>query len=81
MMSLAADEGLNPFDPEGHCLGWVYDGAVMVIRDPVRFCKEELPRFFNACKFNSFTRKLQRWGFQQKVVSKLSIRRYTIYFV
>jgi hypothetical protein len=69
MMSLAADELLHPFDAEGHCLGWAHNGTAIVIRDQERFSNEVLPRFFNSCKFNSFRRKLQRWGFHQ--VSKL----------
>ena len=52
-------------DDENYCIGWLPDGNSFVIRNPDTFTRQVLPNFFKATKFQSFTRKLYRWGFRQ----------------
>lgn len=40
---------------------WLPDGAAFVITNPVRFAELVLPKYFKSAKFESFTRKLNRW--------------------
>jgi len=42
---------------------WLPDGKSFEIVSPEIFVAEVLPRFFKQAKFQSFTRKLNRWGF------------------
>jgi len=44
---------------------WLPGGHAFVIRCKARFEREVLAKYFNKCKFMSFTRKLYRWGFRQ----------------
>lgn len=61
MMEYAQDQedGSNSF-----CVAWRADGASVVIRHPKTFTRDVIPRFFKPCRFESFTRKLYRWGFK-----------------
>ena len=45
-------------------MSWVPDGHSFVIMDPDLFCQVVMPRYFGtkSNKFESFTRKLNRWG-------------------
>jgi hypothetical protein len=44
---------------------WLPEGDAFVIANPAAFTRDVLPRFFKKAKFESFTRKLYRWGFRQ----------------
>jgi hypothetical protein len=45
--------------------GWSDDGLALVIRNPQEFVRRFLPKFFKGgLKFQSFQRKLYRWGFR-----------------
>ena len=44
---------------------WALDGRAFVIRDRDVLVQTWLPMFFRYGKFQSFTRKLYRWGFRQ----------------
>lgn len=46
-------------------VAWHPDGNSFVVASKDRFVKEVLPRYFKEAKFNSFTRKLNRWGFRR----------------
>lgn len=52
-------------DDENYCIAWIPDGKSFVVRNPDTFTRQVLPKFFKATKFQSFTRKLYRWGFRQ----------------
>lgn len=52
-------------DDEKYSIAWIPDGKSFVIRNPDVFTRQVLPKFFKATKFQSFTRKLYRWGFRQ----------------
>lgn len=47
------------------CVSWCEDGKSFIIRNPDKFTREVVPKFFKPTKFTSFTRKLYRWGFRQ----------------
>ena len=44
---------------------WLPDGDGFVIKDPAAIKKYALPRFFKTAKYESFIRKLYRWGFKR----------------
>ena len=44
---------------------WMPDGDGFVVKDPVGLKSHALPRFFKSVKFESFIRKLYRWGFKR----------------
>jgi hypothetical protein len=44
--------------------GWSDDGLSVIIRSPQEFMRHLVPRFFRGAKFQSFQRKLYRWGFR-----------------
>lgn len=46
-------------------IAWALGGRAFVIRDRERVVQKWLPMFFRHGKFQSFTRKLYRWGFRQ----------------
>lgn len=46
-------------------IAWTLDGQAFVIRDREELVQHWLPRFFPRGKFQSFTRKVYRWGFRQ----------------
>ena len=46
-------------------IGWTLDGRAFVIKSKDELVQTWLPQFFRHGKFQSFTRKLYRWGFRQ----------------
>lgn len=46
-------------------VSWEPSGESFAIRDRKAFVMEVLPKEFKQAKFDSFTRKLRRWGFQK----------------
>lgn len=46
-------------------IAWALEGRAFVISDREELVSTWLPRFFRHGKFQSFTRKLYRWGFRQ----------------
>lgn len=44
---------------------WLPDGTAFIIFEPEVFANEVLPQFLPKCRYTSFTRKLNRWGFKQ----------------
>lgn len=44
-------------------IGWLPHGKGFVIYKKKKFAVDLLPLYFKKCKFTSFTRKLNRWGF------------------
>ena len=46
-------------------IGWALDGRAFVIRERDDLVQNWLPKFFPRGKFQSFTRKVYRWGFRQ----------------
>jgi len=54
-------------DNERHSdvVAWLPHGKGFIIYQKKRFANEVLPRYFKQAKFTSFTRKLNRWGFQR----------------
>lgn len=46
-------------------IAWVLEGRAFVIRERDELVHNWLPKFFRQGKFQSFTRKLYRWGFRQ----------------
>ena len=44
---------------------WLDDGRSFIIEDKRRFALEILPKYFESSLFHSFTRKLNRWGFNR----------------
>lgn len=46
-------------------IGWTMGGRAFVIRERNELVNSWLPMFFRHGKFQSFTRKLYRWGFRQ----------------
>jgi hypothetical protein len=59
-------------DPEKACISWTTDGRALIIRDCNELASRLLPKVFlgTGGRFSSFTRKLYRWGFRQKVINK-----------
>lgn len=53
---------LNP-DDEANIVSWLPDNQSFVIIDPQRFSEAILHKYFKKSKYNSFVRKLHRWGF------------------
>lgn len=53
---------------------WLSGGDGFVIRDAANCEREVLSKYFNKCKFMSFTRKLYRWGFRQGSKSTQGIK-------
>lgn len=57
---------LNVTDPDQNSIiCWVPDGESFLIADQERFEGEILPTYFRGSLFNSFVRKLNRWGFRR----------------
>ena len=46
-------------------IGWCNNGKAFVIKDSDEFVQHLLPNVFKQAKFESFTRKLYRWGFRR----------------
>lgn len=51
-------------------IAWTLEGLAFVVRDREELVKAVLPKFFPHGKFESFTRKLYRWGFRQVMCSR-----------
>lgn len=51
-------------------IGWTMAGRAFVIRNRKELVDKWLPLFFRHGKFQSFTRKLYRWGFRQVAIPK-----------
>jgi hypothetical protein len=64
-------------DKEGVSLSicWAPDGRYFTINDHEKLSKHVLKRFFKDSKFDSFQRKLYRWGFKQVPSKRDSSRR------
>ena len=45
---------------------WSFNGLSFIIIDPKAFTEEVLPSLFKTAKFESFKRKLKRWGFAMR---------------
>ena len=56
---------LNTHDNDPSIICWLPDGLSFLIADHKRFEKELLPKHFRGSLFNSFVRKLNRWGFRR----------------
>lgn len=48
-----------------HIITWLPHGKAFVIYQKEKFTKDILPRYFKETKYTSFTRKLNRWGFER----------------
>jgi hypothetical protein len=46
-------------------IAWLPEGTGFMIAKKKAFADEVLPKYWKACKFTSFTRKLNRWGFSR----------------
>ena len=54
-----------------HIVSWTPDGKSFVIHNMQIFQSYILPRYFHGIKFDSFQRKLYRWGFTKNLAYKL----------
>lgn len=61
---------MNQKDME-HIVSWTPDGKSFVIHNMQIFQSYILPRYFHGIKFDSFQRKLYRWGFTKNLNYKL----------
>lgn len=59
LMEMLTDETITD------SITWLPHGRSFLVHNPAKFTDEVLSRYFGACKFASFTRKLYRWGFRQ----------------
>ena len=59
LIEMLADETITD------SISWLPHGRSFLVHNPAKFTDEVLPKYFGACKFASFTRKLYRWGFRQ----------------
>mmetsp|Transcript_42220 Transcript_42220/g.72102 ORF Transcript_42220/g.72102 Transcript_42220/m.72102 type:complete len:413 (+) Transcript_42220:135-1373(+) len=48
-----------------HAIAWLPSGSSFCIIDQEEFVKKILPKFFREAKFESFLRRLKRWGFRK----------------
>jgi len=53
--------------PGRWAIHWCPNGKSFIIQHPANLSNYVLPKFFKACKFESFKRKLYRWGFRQVI--------------
>ncbi|CAM9353660.1 unnamed protein product, partial [Choristocarpus tenellus] len=51
-------------DPE--IVDWMPDGQGFQVKDMDRFCAEIISKYFNHCKFTSFQRQLNLYGFKKR---------------
>lgn len=68
LSSLLSNPELN------HIISWLPSGDAFGIHKQEEFENEILPKYFRQARFNSFVRKLNRWGFHR--VSKSTSRQY-----
>ena len=55
-----------------HAISWLPSGRSFCITDQEAFVKKILPKFFREAKFESFSRRLKRWGFRKVYTTGLS---------
>mmetsp|Transcript_9751 Transcript_9751/g.21150 ORF Transcript_9751/g.21150 Transcript_9751/m.21150 type:complete len:404 (+) Transcript_9751:118-1329(+) len=55
-----------------HAIAWLPSGRSFCITDQEEFVKKILPKFFREAKFESFSRRLKRWGFRKVYTTGLS---------
>jgi len=48
-----------------HAIAWLPNGKMFEVTSPTKLVEDILPRFFQETKFESFDRKLRRWGFKR----------------
>lgn len=53
-----------------HIISWTPDGKSFIIHNMQTFQNYILPHYFNGIKFDSFQRKLYRWGFTKNLKVK-----------
>jgi len=53
----------------GDTIRWLQGGRAFTITKPYEFMTELLPLFFKKTQFDSFVRRLKRWGFQRTPLS------------
>jgi len=60
-------------DKDCRCaIAWLPSGRSFCITDQAEFVKTMLPKFFREAKFESFSRRLKRWGFRKVYTTGLS---------
>jgi len=62
-------EDMYKTHPLRKSIAWLPRGEGFIIFDPLELAKSVLPLFFKVAKYESFTRKMYRWGFKQKRIS------------
>lgn len=55
-----------------HAIAWLPSGRSFCITDQEEFVKKILPKHFREAKFESFSRRLKRWGFRKVYTTGLS---------
>ena len=55
-----------------HAIAWLPSGRSFCITDQEEFVKNILPKYFREAKFESFSRRLKRWGFRKVYTTGLS---------
>jgi len=55
-----------------HAVAWLPSGRSFCITDQDEFVKKILPKFFREAKFESFSRRLKRWGFRKVYTTGMS---------
>jgi len=55
-----------------HAVAWLPSGCSFCITNRKEFANKILPKFFREAKFESFSRRLKRWGFRKAYASGLS---------
>jgi len=55
-----------------HSVAWLPSGRSFCITDQDEFVKKILPKFFREAKFESFSRRLKRWGFRKVYTTGMS---------
>jgi len=55
-----------------HAIAWLPSGRSFCITDQDEFVKNILPKYFREAKFESFSRRLKRWGFRKVYTTGLS---------
>ncbi|KAL7532219.1 hypothetical protein ACHAXR_007162 [Thalassiosira sp. AJA248-18] len=55
-----------------HAIAWLPSGRSFCITDQEEFVKKILPDYFREAKFESFSRRLKRWGFRKVYTTGLS---------
>ncbi|CAM9278036.1 unnamed protein product, partial [Discosporangium mesarthrocarpum] len=53
-------------EEDSEIVDWMPDGQGFQVKDMVRFCSEVIVKYFNHCKFTSFQRQLNLYGFKKR---------------